>query len=767
MYSKLENAQIRLLKIVAADNGSYHILLETHSLAQHSRPEYSALSYTWGRAEAEEFEAEPSSTETIEVELYHRPCDGGQRIALSRNLHDFFVQVVTAGDTFINRYYWVDAICINQSDHDEKAREISRMHEIYASAQTVVIWLGKWHYGLEKMARLQNMMRKLAAKCLAEGPNIPQALKDLGGLTDRNTLDMLDLPPETTLEDWKELALFYQRKWFSRVWTLQELAMGRVAVFVLGGHLIDPNIVRQCNAVIMLSSLQERLIRLVQVSYPSETRVAGVYFTATRDSAFSLVQESSPLITALTASVAGRVWTPEVLSSQGALALHLFRLLVGTRLMDATDARDRVYAFIGLIATMALQRGLTPPELPVDYTRSLAQVMTNTMAYILTETQCLGLLAECQDRSFSTVRDLPSWVPDWTSPTPQPFLSVLAVHAPDLAASVDVTARLPRDSIPGDPVRISAVDGTLHLKTLCIGRVVCVGNSHHELSTTHDIRATVGLLLYTCNVTSPDPAAARESVIAFHTLLLADLPDLCAKLASQHGTLARAFHQFWLWQGVSYIAVHLVAPGYSRAKCLRDLETLDELVQLADPDGTTADPYFPTTAAIAAHCDALGLLEDCYENRGRDLVAEMLTDIREVDSALRRTMQLRRTFLLERQIGAGEDGDAGNVGVAQDGTTNKGSNVHKEFVFGMAAMDARVGDECHVLGWNARMPMLMREVEAEPVAANVGPRGRDSAHHSTPVVRSVVSEAYVPAYLFGVPVPPAGFRQLWREVMVR
>lgn len=37
------------------------------------------------------------------------------------------------------RMVWVDAICINQEDDEEKSKQVARMDEIYASASTVRI----------------------------------------------------------------------------------------------------------------------------------------------------------------------------------------------------------------------------------------------------------------------------------------------------------------------------------------------------------------------------------------------------------------------------------------------------------------------------------------------------------------------------------------------------------------------------------------------------------------------------------------------------
>ena len=40
------------------------------------------------------------------------------------------------------RLIWIDSICINQKDEDEKAQQIELMRDIYRNASRVVVWLG-------------------------------------------------------------------------------------------------------------------------------------------------------------------------------------------------------------------------------------------------------------------------------------------------------------------------------------------------------------------------------------------------------------------------------------------------------------------------------------------------------------------------------------------------------------------------------------------------------------------------------------------------
>jgi hypothetical protein len=94
------------------------------------RPKYEALSYTWGS---------PDNFGTIIVDGHEMVV--GQNLLLA--LQSLF---------FEGRVLWVDAICINQSDLEERNEQVSLMAFIYSRAQTVLVWLGKLSITTESTA---------------------------------------------------------------------------------------------------------------------------------------------------------------------------------------------------------------------------------------------------------------------------------------------------------------------------------------------------------------------------------------------------------------------------------------------------------------------------------------------------------------------------------------------------------------------------------------------------------------------------------------
>jgi hypothetical protein len=47
----------------------------------------------------------------------------------------------------LERILWVDAVCIDQQNDDEKAHQVASMASIYARANRVIVWLGDDTYG--------------------------------------------------------------------------------------------------------------------------------------------------------------------------------------------------------------------------------------------------------------------------------------------------------------------------------------------------------------------------------------------------------------------------------------------------------------------------------------------------------------------------------------------------------------------------------------------------------------------------------------------
>ncbi|OAL26513.1 hypothetical protein AYO20_10082 [Fonsecaea nubica] len=196
-YEPLAEGQIRLLRF-SDDKGfdSETLRFDLFHVKLSQRPNYVALSYSWGQDAAHE---------RVSIVV------NDQRYGVSPNLADALRKLKQNEISTV----WVDAICINQRDTIEKSREIVRMFAIYRMARLVVIWLGADTGPEEEMREL------LRATADVEKPVNKQHHNG---------------NPASNLEALERLLL--QRYWH-RVWIIQEVAAAKRAKIFWGSYIFD------------------------------------------------------------------------------------------------------------------------------------------------------------------------------------------------------------------------------------------------------------------------------------------------------------------------------------------------------------------------------------------------------------------------------------------------------------------------------------------------------------------------------------------------
>lgn len=117
----LKGQEIRLLAINSTKST---LCLRTTRHKLDNIIEYDAISYVWGKEDASVtiqcndgfLQITPHAYEMLEHLRLYRPVP--------------------------TRFLWIDAVCINQADANEKAVQIPLMHQIYSKAKSVVVWMG-------------------------------------------------------------------------------------------------------------------------------------------------------------------------------------------------------------------------------------------------------------------------------------------------------------------------------------------------------------------------------------------------------------------------------------------------------------------------------------------------------------------------------------------------------------------------------------------------------------------------------------------------
>lgn len=109
-------------------------VLETYDLDQ-CIP-YTALSYAWGQ---------PWPPKHVLVNGKLMPVGENLHSAISVLRHKSQLQFTVDPEReadLIQHHFWIDAICINQDDDDERSHQVSLMARIFSEAKCVIAWLG-------------------------------------------------------------------------------------------------------------------------------------------------------------------------------------------------------------------------------------------------------------------------------------------------------------------------------------------------------------------------------------------------------------------------------------------------------------------------------------------------------------------------------------------------------------------------------------------------------------------------------------------------
>ncbi|KAJ0108675.1 hypothetical protein J7T55_015109 [Diaporthe amygdali] len=189
---------IRLLEINSVDQTrdiSVHCKLTTWLKA--AAPAYTAISYTWG---------DPNLLATILI--------NGKRMKVRRNCEDVLRQPCRNK----NGYFWIDAICINQADNDEKSFQVAKMGKVFRDARQTLACVGLHENDSEFLFEgLHKHQRRWA--------RLSNSFDGLGNLRDRPWLTLRS--KSTLIRLCKALSMFLRRPYFHRVWIYQELFLGK------------------------------------------------------------------------------------------------------------------------------------------------------------------------------------------------------------------------------------------------------------------------------------------------------------------------------------------------------------------------------------------------------------------------------------------------------------------------------------------------------------------------------------------------------------
>lgn len=398
-------------------------------------PSFQALSYVWGVPKDE-----PPPTILL----------NGISMPVTPNLYSALVFLLSQQqDDSFKTSFWIDALCINQADNDEKAFQVPLMSKIYTSADRVLVWLGllprpgegphrDCGCTLKTVAWLGNMFREQVTK-KRDGDDSLVAEGGLAGLSQEDqkkriaqgfvwtvlqysiTRDYGQENAKTGGFDFERIwQLFCQRPYWRRAWIVQEVVLARKAVVLCGS--VDRVVVDWEN---VRDALQ--LFEWMVLYSNNDLRYKRLY---------ELLGEIIPSVVHLEEATNAY----RLSQRKGHDGMRLMEVLLFTDFSDAedkaiqaTDPRDRIYGLLGLI------RESDRMKIPVDYSdRTTVSTVLTHVAEALIQEYGPDVLSYHRETARWTGEGLPTWVPDWTAPR-SPTIGSVNLDGPGGKREFDAT----------------------------------------------------------------------------------------------------------------------------------------------------------------------------------------------------------------------------------------------------------------------------------------------------------------------------------------
>ncbi len=370
------------------------------------RTKYEALSYTWGDA-------------TVTRPL---ACSG-QSINVTVSLHDALTDLRLPRR---RRYLWVDAVCINQADNGEKAKQVMLMGQIYTRARRVLIHLGKTDPSVDGAMKdvrwldwkfMPIHVQRYCSRSIVLGP-LGVALMDL--------LPKMKPIGEEKF-DWAAVANLLQRPWFQRTWIIQEAVLAKRAQVVCGNQSVPWAALER---VVIAMNLYSGRVKPIPGYQEIDQAVHAVNLmrSARRDVYRHILMPDMWLL-------------DRYITGSRREYSKMLDLVEESRAFACTNPRDKIYGMLGITDEETQSEYLTP-----DYDSPPGDVFRKYVLWEVLHNKSLRVLGVSSDKDRSGAEFAsPSWVPDFTRLDPHSRLTRFEKRASYLASLGRPEARVSED----------------------------------------------------------------------------------------------------------------------------------------------------------------------------------------------------------------------------------------------------------------------------------------------------------------------------------
>ncbi|KAI0178905.1 heterokaryon incompatibility protein-domain-containing protein [Hypoxylon sp. FL1284] len=397
---------------------------------------YEALSYTWNARRGEQ----PSWLVRVETE------DGPRGLLVHKNLHLALRALWESRLTALSIF--ADQICINQKDISEREFHVRLMGEIYSRCTRVIVWLGlattssNTLFKFAKTVGREAEVRSLLTTPPRERLRITDAVVNRTCNENDELLKVVDrLGSRFPVAGYIDVL---RRSWFTRLWIIQEASLAPDGVLLCGNKTFTFDDFR---ALFFFHSISSR------VWNKTRDKAVSAAEMRLRDSIFQLER---PFV---------RIFSERMAIHQAHTRRSLYELVKKYNVNEdddkvgSTEPEDRIFGLLGL-ADLDGSFPKTDIGNPKKvYIKFAEEVIRNDRDIL------------CFSQGGKRLKDLPSWVPDWSTPEirlPYGYATLTSESVYKAGAS-----------LPDRSPKVGA-DGTLCILGVVVGGIVEIGK--------HDIR---------------------------------------------------------------------------------------------------------------------------------------------------------------------------------------------------------------------------------------------------------------------------------------
>lgn len=403
LYSTLDvsDESIRVLTLLPAASSSARLRchLTTVSLQTKPPPIFEALSYVWGA---------PDFTEKIAI--------NDRELQVTKSLDEALRRLRRR---WHSRTVWVDQICINQDDLDERSSQVLLMGKIYTLAGRVVCWLGKppssefegmidwcrhWLVGLYKKRSFVDLY------ATAPGAwSSPSAIINKATYFGMRSVPMDQARLGATAKEYhtlnqvkRILSGFDSIPYWSRMWILQEFVLAeRSPLMLFGGLTLDEEFLVAAEWARGKDGLMKSIADILQRSYEEQnlSKHGGASDVLNAREEADMLGRLSHLGTEV--GFIKHLRTRELRKDQD---WKLSAFMKDTYTLQSGNPRDKMYALYSMVGS---QYQLPKPE----YADPVDKVLRDVMAEVISvekSPKIYDWLAPSSGVAY------PSWTPDFS-----------------------------------------------------------------------------------------------------------------------------------------------------------------------------------------------------------------------------------------------------------------------------------------------------------------------------------------------------------------